>query len=487
MAFGVTPEGFVLKRFEDFRTEIVDSLRDKFGNIRTDSESKFGMFADILSSKFADLFAALQDVYHARSITAEGTALDDIVYWTGIQRLPASKSGLYVVMYGDIGTSVIPGTIIRCAETGNQFVLDSSESIQISSNSLGDCQISIVYADETEYSLSIDKTYNYTSPANGTVQNVVDAFVTLINSGLSVFGSEVAYAVDNGDGTFNIRPKDPTDTTVTIALNTENLSFKKIGTSMPFIAQEYGPKAAPIGDASQIVTPISGLDECYNFEPAVLGREEETDTELRTRFLQTRSALGYATVDAIANRIKQEVSGVVDVVVYENSTDTIDSEGLPPHSVMVVVDCPTPIEQAVAEKIWQVKAAGIITHGSESKTVQDSQGYLHTVNYSKIATTYAHVSVMVTVSNEKAFPSNGIAQIQAAVLKFGQSLEMGDDLIFQSFYRPVYSVQGIASVTLQLAVTDNAGDTPDYGTDNIEVSRTTKVNFDLSRIHVSLA
>ena len=174
----------------------------------------------------------------------------------------------------------------------------------------------------------------------------------------------------------------------------------------------------------------------------MLGREEESDTELRTRFLQTRSALGYATMDSIANRIKQEVSGVVDVVVYENSTDTIDSEGLPPHSVMVVVDCPTPIEQAVAEKIWQVKAAGIITHGSESKTVQDSQGYLHTVNYSKIATTYAHVSVMVTVSNEKAFPSNGIAQIQAAVLKFGQSLEMGDDLIFQSFYRPVYSVQG---------------------------------------------
>ena len=42
-------------------------------------------------------------------------------------------------------------------------------------------------------------------------------------------------------------------------------------------------------------------------------------------------------------------------------------------------------------------------------------------------------------------------------------------------------------MTLQLAVTDNAGDTPDYGTDNIEVSRTTKVNFDLSRIHVSLA
>jgi len=487
MAFGITNTGFNLKRFEDIRPEIIASLEEKFGVIRSDSQSKFGMFADMLSSKFADLWAVAQDVYNSRSITAEGTALDDIVYWTGITRIARSKSGLYVVMYGDIGTSVIPGTIIRCKETGNQFVLDSSENVAISNNSLGDCQISIDYTDDTLYSLSLDKTISYTSLVGGAAQNVVDSLISAINNPTT--GSTVATAIDNGDGTFSVRSKDFTNSSINITLITGNLSFEKFGTAMPFIAQEYGPVAAPVGDASQIVTPITGLDECYNFEAATLGRNEETDAELRTRFLQTRSALGYATVDGIANRIKQEVSGVIDAMVYENPTDTTDSDGLPPHSVLVVVDCPSTVEQAVAEKIWQVKAGGILTHGDLSKTVTDSQGNLHTVKYSKVSTVYAHVSVTVIPSSEIAFSSNGLAQIQNAILEFGRSLKMGNDLIYQSFYRPIFQVSGIESVMLYVAVTNTPDGIPFYpsAATNITVGRTTRVDFDLSRIHISLA
>ena len=485
MAYGVTGQGFVVKRFEDIRAEMVDSLRSKLGNIATDPESKFGIIIDIESSKIADIWAVMHDIYNSKSITAEGTALDDIVYWTGVSRLSETKSGLYIVMYGTVGCSVIPGTIVRCKETGEQFVLNSASNIVISNNSLGDCVVSIDYADSTTYSISLDKTFTYETSAGDEKQDIIDAFILSINDSLT--GSETAFCVDNGDETFSIRSKDFTNTSVTIVLNTSKLSFEKIGTAMPFIAQEYGIVTAPIGDASQIVTPISGLDECYNFESATLGRLKETDTELRTRFMQVRSGLGYSTVDAITNRIKQEVSGVVDVITYENASSVVDSNGLPPHSIMVVVDCPDTIDQAVAEKIWKVKAGGILTHGDLNKVVEDSKGYLHTVNYSKVATEYAHVNVVITISNEKSFPSGGIAQIQSAILEFGQSLTTGDDLVYQSFYGPVYSVPGIASVVLGIDVTDAIDGTPSYGTSNIEIDKTTKVNFDLSRIHVSIA
>lgn len=484
MAYGVTPEGFVLKRFEKLREELIDSLVNKYGNIRTDSESKFGMLADIIASKHADLWALAQDVFNSRSITAEGIALDDIVYWAGLERLSATKSGLYVVLYGDDGTFIPPGTIIRCNNTGNQF--ESVDSWLIQTNSVGACDIEITFAELETFTINIDSdSFSYESESGGDAETVAAELVSAIND--ETTGSSVMYAVDNEDGTFSLVSKDFSNASISVDLITANLTMSKLGTAIPFTAQEYGPVSAPVGDATVIVTPVTGLDECYNFEVATLGRNEETDSELRARFLQTRSSYGYSTVDAIRNRILQEVDNVVDAIVYENSTDETDSDGLPPHSIMAVVDCPTTTEQAVADKIWQVKAGGILTHGDYSKTVSDSQGNTHTVKYSKITKKYVHVNIVVTDSDETAFPADGLIQIKNAILAFGETLKLGNDLVYQSFYRPIYSIQGIASVSLGIAVTDSVEDTPSYQTSSISIDKTAKPLFDSSRIHVSLA
>lgn len=476
MSYGVTPAGFVLKTAQNCHEEMAADLVSKFGNVRTDSQSKFGMLLDFFSSKFGDLWAVAQDVYLSKPITAEGVALDDIVFWSGLSRLSATKSGLYVVMYGEDGTEIPVNTTVRGLLTGNQFVLDSTSSMNISAASIGHCVIDFTFVSGADYVIRIDKAVSINA---ADLESVINLMVNSIND-----ISAVVTASNLGNGQMGLLSKDFTNTTISVTVG-ENMEVSKFGTAMPFIAQEFGPVAAPVGDLTKIITSVQGLDECYNFTSASLGRYEETDTELRDRFLKVRSALGYATLDSIVNRIKEEVANVTDCFGYENTSDVTDADGIPPKSIMIVVDCPASAEQAVADKIWKTKAGGIGTHGAVSKTVTDSKGKSHVVKLSKVLTKYAHVNVVVTKSTETAFPVDGLSQIQQAILAHGQSFVIGNDMIHQSFYKPIYGVSGIASAVVQISVTNNSDDEPVYVSESIAIGKTTKVDFDLSRIHVS--
>jgi uncharacterized phage protein gp47/JayE len=311
---------------------------------------------------------------------------------------------------------------------------------------------------------------------------IAENLATQINSTSLLFE-----ATSLGSGRLDIRLIDFSQVGNAITYSSSNMAIEKFGTSMPFQAVEFGPLASPIGDLTEIVTAIFGLSSCENFEDASLGRLIETDTEYRTRFITTRSGLGYSTLNSIANRIKQEVTDVVDCFVFENVTNVTDADGIPPNYIMAVVDCPSTIEQLVAEKLWEVKAGGIGTYGTVSKSVADSQGGVHTVSFSKVITRYFHMTVVITPSTEIAFPTNGFALMQQAIVDYGDSLTIGNDLIFQAFYAPVYSILGIASAVIQIAITTTSGGSPSYGSASIPISKVQKVDFATSRIHISFA
>ncbi len=89
-----------------------------------------------------------------------------------------------------------------------------------------------------------------------------------------------------------------------------------------FLAQEFGPIPVPANSLNTILTPVAGWISLTNYEAGITGREQETDTELRIRRLNSLRVQGAATVEAIRARLLQEVPNVTSVTIFENVTMT---------------------------------------------------------------------------------------------------------------------------------------------------------------------
>lgn len=476
-SYGLTSVGLIRPTYQDVFNALVSDIQaaPNVGSIRQDAGSIFGQLLAIISKKTIDLWEVLDTVYQSRSITAEGIALDDIVTWSGISRIPASKAEGHVVMFGTNSTSISTGMTVRNYITGDQFVLNSSSPIAISNTNMAvaDIEITGMPAVSTVYTINIDGSYVYTSLVSDTIITVATAIVALINA-----SSVYSYAIDNGDGTFRVISNDLTNGgELAISVSGSYISMTQFGTAMPFIAEEYGADVSgAIGSINLIITPVAGLSSVENVTFITPGVDVETDADLRSRFLLVRSALGRSTINAIYNAIIQGVTDLVSASVYEDLTT---------HSIECVVQLPTSQYATLAQVIFDNKAAGILTTGTSSETVIDSQGNSHTIYFTIPTVKYIHVQVVLTKSSEVAFPVNGNSIIANAILTDGSALKVGNDVIYQSFYKSVYSVSGVIAATISIASTSTPTGTPSYSSANIAMSIRELADFDLSRIHVS--
>ena len=120
---------------------------------------------------------------------------------------------------------------------------------------------------------------------------------------------------------------------------------------------------------NSIFTPvvnINGLDKMICEKGTFGGTNTETDAELRERYYRIISSYKNASLPGIISQILQ-VDDVIRCTGRENNGDTIDSNGLPPHSFQIF--CEGGSNSAIANKIFDVKPAGIHTHGDVVETI----------------------------------------------------------------------------------------------------------------------
>lgn len=166
-----------------------------------------------------------------------------------------------------------------------------------------------------------------------------------------------------------------------------------------FESIETGPVRANAGTLTQIETVVTGWTGANNATDATLGRDIETDAELRLRRLLALRVTGAGTVESIAAYLLQEVADVTDVKVIENDADTTDSESRPPHSIHCIVDGGT--DEDVATAIFLKKPAGIATHGDETVTVEDSMGFDHDINFDRSEAVPIFIHLILTVDADE--------------------------------------------------------------------------------------
>lgn len=204
-----------------------------------------------------------------------------------------------------------------------------------------------------------------------------------------------------------------------------------------------------VGEITQIVNPVLGINDIEYINVETLGKDIESDYDLRKRFSIAISGAGACTPDSIRGAVAR-VQTVESVKVEFNENDTEDAAGRPPHSFEVYVYGGDDYEQEIAETIFDKKPVGIktVTTSNEQyqvhKTIIDSGGYTHDIYFSKVAeiTTYIKVEIKVDTS----YSASGETQIKNKLISYIDSLGVGGKSVTSAMYSYIFDVAGVVEV-----------------------------------------
>ena len=247
-------------------------------------------------------------------------------------------------------------------------------------------------------------------------------------------------------------------------------------------ALNTGPIFAAANTLTIIETPSVGWTAVNNPLDGITGTNDETDAEARARRIEILSLQGKATPEAIRANLL-DVDGVTSTIVIENTTPVVDANGLPPHSFEAMVSGGE--DQAIADRIWDTKAAGIQAFGTTIVGVTDSTGFGHSIGFSRPTDVDYYIELDVSI-NSSIFgggqSATGVALVQEALADTGNALQIGEDILIVTFSCAALMVPGVTNATNIRIDTI----TPPVNTADIAVPFREIALFDTSRIVVNI-
>ena len=197
-----------------------------------------------------------------------------------------------------------------------------------------------------------------------------------------------------------------------------------------------GSITAPAGTINTIVNPQYGWQSFVSTVDASPGQPIETDAALRLR-QQYSTSMPAQTPLAALKAAMGNISGVTEVAIYENYTDITNSNGLPPHSICVVVQGGN--AQLIAQTIGQRKTPGANTFGSTTQLYSDPvTGINYSINFSFLQ--FTNIGVNVTGHALAGYSSNVAMEIQNAVAGFIDSIPIGSSVQWSRLFPIIYGV-----------------------------------------------
>ncbi len=218
-------------------------------------------------------------------------------------------------------------------------------------------------------------------------------------------------------------------------------------------AQVAGAISAAANTVTSIITPTLGWQSVTNAAIAAPGSPVESDAALRARqaiavALPAQNVTG-GILAAVGN-----LTGVTEVTLHENYTDTTDGAGTPPHSisVMVVGGDVDEIAQAIALK----KGEGVATFGTTEILTTDTNGYPITIQFSRPVA--VNVTMVVNVTAGAGYSTAVTAEIVAALTAYINGLLIGQSVLFTRLWGPALLVGSPNQNTFEItSMTANGG------------------------------
>ncbi len=462
-SFGVTATGFNQKELSDIKSEVDADLKGAFGpDTNLLADSTFGQIIGVFIDKLAENWEVLAAVYKAQfPDSATGAPLDEIAALTGATRLAAASSVATLDQIFLDGSVTLPaGRIISVGDLGNRFVTNAD----------------VTNPNGFPTTVSVTGDSEQTGPVtgfSGTIDTIVTPFAgwnakaALTASIAETYdmagGKTLTVIIDEGDeqtvtfvdGDFS-SPAAATAAEVATRITSDLTGASAADTGgAPRVTSDLDGSGSAIqftgGDANDELGFSISLVKGFNSEDAWLGRDLEADAAFRVRRENLLRSTGKATVEALVAAILL-VDDVLESFVFENVADVTDSNGVPPHAFEPVIRGPLAPDAEVAQASFDTKAAGIQSFGDTVVPITDSQGFIHSIGFSRA--TEIDIFIIITVVtntnplNGAVYPVDGDAQVAAALAARGNALGISRDVIAKQIDCEALQVDGVVDTTV---------------------------------------
>lgn len=212
-------------------------------------------------------------------------------------------------------------------------------------------------------------------------------------------------------------------------------------------AQVAGAVTAAPATITTIFTPTRGWQTVNNVGAAVPGVPVETDAELRLRQAASTANPSLTVLDGTVGGVAN-LTGVTKVKGYENDTGITDGNGIPAHSISIVVQ--GGVSQDIADTIGVHKTPGTGTFGDTTVLTYDAHGMPLNISFERAVT--ATVQAEITISAGVGWSSDFVALIQNAVAAVINAVPIGDDVLITKLYAPAYLIGTAAGQTFDIAL-----------------------------------
>lgn len=417
--FGLLPTGLSIPTLQDIVADINVSLRASLAaSLNLTARSVLGQIVMAFAEQVSILWQTLLRLYAAQDPDAAmGALLDALGALTGAIRIAARASTVTLTLCG------VPGTLVAAGNTS-----------QAGSTS-------------TLWTHLVDGTIATLTPWAALTTYAADDRVTRASRAYQC----VTPGTSASSGGPSTTDPDITDGTVHWEYIGEGMGAVDVAAA----CSSTGPTFAAALDIDQPFTFVNGWQSVRNLADAEIGADVETDEDFRVRRSLELSSPGTSPPDAIRADILA-VAGVTACTVYFNPTDSTDGNGLPPHSVMCLVQGGSDAD--VADGIFASVAAGIDYYGGGSPTtvnVTDSMGNVHPVSFARPNVVVLYVDITLikypgpggsAPSIIPAYPTDGDTEVQSNIATYGQAQPVSRDAVGAALATQAFKVDGVLDV-----------------------------------------
>lgn len=478
--YGVTPAGFKMKPESVIEEEVTADITGIPGleNAPTDAGSVVGNIIAIMTEREFFLWGLLLAVWQsAFRETSTEVSLDRTLATVFKSRRAAKRSTITLTLYNR--TSESPVTVdseSQARQPATGVVWETTEEAEIPALSTLHSSLDIDTI-EWQSGTTVRATFNGTPNLSDVAEDDEITISSAANS--SNDGTFIISAIDIDNYWVEYANSSRTDGTDDEASDTTAVAdIDDVETSVNVSAQSYntGPFEATENTITEIVTPTSGWDAVTNIEVAQVGRNRETDDELRVRAATELAIAQGSTIAAIKDEISK-VSGVTYASIISNRTAATDGEGNAPHSYTITVT--GGVDQDIIDAIGLAAAGGIETNGSVSGYWTDDEGNEHLIRFERATEINPYLIANITKTGD--YPDDGDDLVSEALTEV--TFERGEDILNHLMIAAISNanIPGVTGIeVLQSKATD-----PPTTSANVSINADEVANITADRITVN--
>ena len=475
----IAPGGFQADRFEESRAKFVQLWRDNHGpNANTASDTPDGHIIDwgtaMAQAVIAEQVASYQSQFITTVLNVNGAA-QILAPMFGTFPKQATGSTGQILAFGVVGTLIGAGSVCSTSQGGDRFTTDGSLLIEQSiwlAFTFGPA----VIGTQTEIVIG-PTTYGPSFGIVGTGLEVAQtAFATLT---LDAQVAEVFDPYEDANGLGVLIVETHGILSATVSTTNSDSEFWR-GSLMPVTSEELAPITAERLTLTRVDTPApdDAWKGCANLASVTLGSNPDTLAQYVQRHLDTLGKNGSSSLVGLIGRLRdvEQNPGIEYVEIYNNTGQTTDAGGRPPHTFV--------------EIIWENHPLGIRSFGQDQYIVVDPRtSKQHSVFLTDA--TEQFIWVDITIVPGEGFPTTETADLQVdvanRVVAFGQTRGVGLDAYVKDISAATGLV-GIESCVVAMQVRSSPSESkPTLSPSNLAVVDTAILRWDTVRIEVIIS